>query len=114
MNPPGQPAAGVQYQGGAPGQSGPAGVQYVVAADAPRDHVLWSIFTFVYSNPFCLGLVALIYSIKARDRKWIGDMEGVRHYGSKARSFNIWASALGAVLFLVFLIVTCIRLSYLT
>uniref|UniRef100_A0A7N6FBB4 Uncharacterized protein n=1 Tax=Anabas testudineus TaxID=64144 RepID=A0A7N6FBB4_ANATE len=30
----------------------------------PKDHIIWSLRCFVYSNPFCLGLAALIFSIK--------------------------------------------------
>ncbi|XP_068168125.1 interferon-induced transmembrane protein 3-like [Antennarius striatus] len=108
MNPAVQPPLG--EMSGKPGQPGPPVVQYTVAAEAPKDHVLWSLFTFVYSNPFCLGLVALIYSIKTRDRKWTGDVEGARHYSSKARCFNIWATALGAVMFVLCIIAVIIRI----
>ncbi|KPP66390.1 hypothetical protein Z043_115110 [Scleropages formosus] len=31
-----------------------------------RDHIVWSLCNFFYMNPCCLGLAALIYSIKVR------------------------------------------------
>lgn len=30
----------------------------------PPDYAVWSIATFIYGNPFCLGLIALICSMK--------------------------------------------------
>ncbi|XP_043938612.1 dispanin subfamily A member 2b-like [Protopterus annectens] len=59
-----------------------------------RDHIIWSIFTTVYMNIFCLGLMALAFSIKSRDRKVLGDMEGAHHYGSTAKVLNIIALVL--------------------
>uniref|UniRef100_A0A3B4F7Q2 Uncharacterized protein n=1 Tax=Pundamilia nyererei TaxID=303518 RepID=A0A3B4F7Q2_9CICH len=35
-----------------------------VIIEYPQDHIIWSLCCFVYSNPCCLGLAALIYSIK--------------------------------------------------
>ncbi|XP_056272350.1 interferon-induced transmembrane protein 5-like isoform X2 [Pseudoliparis swirei] len=35
-----------------------------VAPGAPSDHVVWSICSFIHLNPCCLGLLALIFSIK--------------------------------------------------
>ncbi|XP_031697387.1 dispanin subfamily A member 2b-like [Anarrhichthys ocellatus] len=82
-------------------------VQYTtvnIASEAPRDHVIWSIFNFFHLNPFCLGLAALIFSIKARDRKMAGDMSGARHYGSTARCLNIWATVLVCLIVLICII----------
>ncbi|KAI4825708.1 hypothetical protein KUCAC02_021379, partial [Chaenocephalus aceratus] len=64
-----------------------------VPPEPPRDHIIWSLCCLFYSNPCCLGLAALIFSIKARDRKVVGDMEGARRYGSTARCLNICATA---------------------
>uniref|UniRef100_A0A8C7Y8I7 Uncharacterized protein n=1 Tax=Oryzias sinensis TaxID=183150 RepID=A0A8C7Y8I7_9TELE len=36
----------------------------VLQAEPPRDHIIWSLCCFLYSNPLCLGLAALIFSIK--------------------------------------------------
>uniref|UniRef100_A0A3Q3CHP6 Uncharacterized protein n=1 Tax=Haplochromis burtoni TaxID=8153 RepID=A0A3Q3CHP6_HAPBU len=104
------PLQGVNY-GGLPGQ--PGVVQHTavnitrgqpVITEAPKDYIIWSLCCFVYSNPFCLGLAALIYSIKARDRKVVGDVDGARHYGSTARSLNIAATIIGAIGFFIFII----------
>ncbi|KAJ8252516.1 hypothetical protein COCON_G00218280 [Conger conger] len=76
----------------------------------PRDHVLWSLFNFVYMNVCCLGFGALYFSIKARDRKVVGDIEGARGYGSKARCFNIVALFL-SLLFFIIIIILCVFIS---
>uniref|UniRef100_A0A4W5MEB1 Uncharacterized protein n=1 Tax=Hucho hucho TaxID=62062 RepID=A0A4W5MEB1_9TELE len=55
----------------------------------PRDHIIWSLCSLVYFNPFCLGLLAVYFSIKSRDRKMVGDLEGARGHGKTARCFNI-------------------------
>ncbi|XP_025765082.1 dispanin subfamily A member 2b isoform X2 [Oreochromis niloticus] len=75
-----------------------------VIIEYPQDHIMWSICCFVYANPFCLGLVALLYSIKARDRKVAGDVDGARRYGSTARNLNIAATIIAAIGFLIFII----------
>ncbi|KAM8807318.1 IFM5 protein, partial [Eudromia elegans] len=64
---------------------------------APRDHLVWSLFSTVYMNFCCLGLVALAFSVKARDRRAAGDVEGAQHLGSRARCYNALATA-GSVL----------------
>ncbi|XP_061077944.1 dispanin subfamily A member 2b-like [Conger conger] len=71
----------------------------------PRDHVLWSLFNFFYMNVCCLGFGALYFSIKARDRKVVGDIEGARGYGSKARCLNIVALCLSLLFFIIIIIV---------
>ncbi|XP_030586902.1 uncharacterized protein LOC115781401 [Archocentrus centrarchus] len=91
---------------GQPG--GPQLVQHTtvnITAEPPKDHIIWSLLCFVYLNPCCLGLAALIYSIKARDRKVARDLEGARHYGSTARQFNIAATVLVAIGILVSIII---------
>uniref|UniRef100_A0A8C5C4V0 Dispanin subfamily A member 2b-like n=1 Tax=Gadus morhua TaxID=8049 RepID=A0A8C5C4V0_GADMO len=54
----------------------------------PRDYVVWSICSLFHGNPFCLGLVALIFSFKARDMKVIGDLQRARGYSKWALRFN--------------------------
>ncbi|KAK1887162.1 Dispanin subfamily A member 2b [Dissostichus eleginoides] len=112
MNSEGYPSDSVPLQGryegfhGEPG--GSAGVQYItvsVPPEPPRDHIIWSLCCLLYANPCCLGLAALIFSIKARDRKVVGDMEGARHYGSTARCLNIWATVLFSIMIVIFLII---------
>ncbi|KAF7667115.1 hypothetical protein LDENG_00075630 [Lucifuga dentata] len=48
----------------------------------------------MHSNPFCLGLVALCYSVKARDQKVLGDLPGARYYGAAAFYVNICSTFL--------------------
>ncbi|KAK9516365.1 hypothetical protein VZT92_024302 [Zoarces viviparus] len=110
---------GLPAQPGHPGYPGyPGGhtvVQYTtvnIESEAPRDHVIWSIFNFFHLNPCCLGLAALVFSIKARDRKMAGDMSGARHYGSTARCLNIWATVLICLLSLIFIIVIALTNSF--
>ncbi|XP_030282398.1 dispanin subfamily A member 2b-like [Sparus aurata] len=105
MNPAGQPGEPVPLQercDGFPGQPrGPAVGQYTtlnISSEPPKDHIIWSLYCFVYSNPFCLGLAALIFSIKARDRRMAGDLDGARHYASKARCLNISATVIGPII----------------
>uniref|UniRef100_A0A3B3CW87 Uncharacterized protein n=1 Tax=Oryzias melastigma TaxID=30732 RepID=A0A3B3CW87_ORYME len=131
MNPvyPNAPLQGeaVPLQGGPyptyPGQfHGPtaAGGQhnFVLQSEPPRDHIIWSIFCFFYSNPFCLGLAALVFSIKSRDRKMVGDLEGARHYGSTARCLNIAATiivcitALIVIIVVAFISIQCYKIKY--
>ncbi|XP_030281036.1 dispanin subfamily A member 2b-like [Sparus aurata] len=104
MNSAGYPREAVPLQGrydGFPGQpGGPAVVQCTtvnISSEPPKDHIIWSLCCFVYSNPLCLGLAALIFSIKARDRKVAGDLEGARHYASTARCLNIVATVLASI-----------------
>uniref|UniRef100_UPI00398E8F05 dispanin subfamily A member 2b-like n=1 Tax=Pristiophorus japonicus TaxID=55135 RepID=UPI00398E8F05 len=66
-----------------------------------RDHFVWSIFNFFYMNTCCLGFVALIFSVKSRDRKVVGDVEGARHYASTARSLNIAATVISILVFII-------------
>ncbi|XP_030221619.1 catalase isoform X1 [Gadus morhua] len=39
-------------------------VTIVNPVEHPRDYVVWSICSFFHANPFCLGMAALIFSIK--------------------------------------------------
>ncbi|XP_054828713.1 dispanin subfamily A member 2b-like [Eublepharis macularius] len=74
----------------------------VVVAPA-RDHIVWSIFSTLYCNFCCLGFMALAFSVKARDRKVVGDHSGASSYGSTARCLNITALMLN--LLIIFLII---------
>ncbi|XP_026031042.1 dispanin subfamily A member 2b-like [Astatotilapia calliptera] len=115
MNPPDYPTEDVPLQGvnygGLPIQ--PAVVQQTavnintdvpVIIEYPQDHIIWSICCFAYANPFCLGLAALIYSIKARDRKVVGDVDGARRYGSTARCLNIISTIIVSTVFCALII----------
>ncbi|XP_071344290.1 dispanin subfamily A member 2b-like [Trachinotus anak] len=113
MNPRGHPAETFPLQvgnnEGPPGQpGGSAVVQYTtvnINTEPPQDHIIWSLCCFVHFNPCCLGLAALIYSIKSRDRKVAGDLDGARNYGSTARCLNIWSTVLACIIGLVFIII---------
>ncbi|XP_023255996.1 dispanin subfamily A member 2b-like [Seriola lalandi dorsalis] len=112
MNPEGQPAEVVPLQvgrnDGPPGQPGTSAVvEYTtvnIHTEPPPDHIIWSLCCFAHCNPCCLGLAALIYSIKARDKKVAGDLEGARKYGSSARCLNIWSTVLACTMILIFII----------
>ncbi|XP_078539928.1 interferon-induced transmembrane protein 1-like [Lissotriton helveticus] len=60
----------------------------------PRDHLIWSLFTAIYMNFCCLGFLALVFSVKARDRKLVGDLNAAISYGCTAKSLNISAMVL--------------------
>ncbi|NWI53993.1 IFM2 protein, partial [Calyptomena viridis] len=60
----------------------------------PRDHLLWSLCTTLYGNIFCLGFLALVFSVKSRDRKVLGDYSGALSYSSTAKCLNITALVL--------------------
>ncbi|XP_026221866.1 dispanin subfamily A member 2b-like [Anabas testudineus] len=95
----------VERYGGVPAQPGaPTMVQYTsvsVTTEPPKDHIIWSLCCFVYSNPFCLGLAALIFSIKSRDQKAAGDLEGARQYSSTALHLNIVATIAFSILVII-------------
>ncbi|XP_077425294.1 dispanin subfamily A member 2b-like [Vanacampus margaritifer] len=93
-----------------PGQ--PAGSTMVqfstqnVSRQQPRDYIIYSLFSFVYmGNPFCLGLMALIYSIKARDQKVVGDIEAAKKHASTAKYLNIAASITVGISFVICIII---------
>nr|XP_014353736.1 PREDICTED: interferon-induced transmembrane protein 1-like [Latimeria chalumnae] len=76
--------------------------------EVPRDHFLWSIFNTLFGNFCCLGFLALIFSVKSRDRKVVQDMEGARHYGSTARCLNITALVFNIILAIIAIILLVI------
>ncbi|XP_063800818.1 interferon-induced transmembrane protein 1-like [Pseudophryne corroboree] len=80
-----------------------------IMPEAPpvRDHIIWSLFNTMYMNFCCLGLIALVFSVKSRDRKLLGDKSGAHSYGTTARSLNIAATTL-SVLFVVVMIIIVI------
>ncbi|XP_039600585.1 interferon-induced transmembrane protein 1-like [Polypterus senegalus] len=47
----------------------------------------------------------------SRDRKVVGDLEGARYYGSRARCFNVAALAVSLLFFLIFLILVIFSVS---
>uniref|UniRef100_A0A669DQS7 Interferon-induced transmembrane protein 1-like n=1 Tax=Oreochromis niloticus TaxID=8128 RepID=A0A669DQS7_ORENI len=119
MKPPAYVPVQVRAYDGPSGQPGGSVlVQHTtvnVITEPPKDHFIWSLLCFLYSYPWCcLGLAALIYSIKARDRKVAGDLEGARHYGATARQLNITSTvlvALGLLIFIIMIAVVFARIS---
>ncbi|NXW07961.1 IFM3 protein, partial [Fregetta grallaria] len=63
----------------------------------PQDFVLWSFFNSMFCNAFCLGFIALVFSIKARDRIIAHDPTSAGSYGTTAKHLNIAALCLGIV-----------------
>uniref|UniRef100_A0A3P9I1Z4 Uncharacterized protein n=1 Tax=Oryzias latipes TaxID=8090 RepID=A0A3P9I1Z4_ORYLA len=86
----------------------------ILQTEPPRDHIIWSLCSFFYFNPLCLGLAALIFSIKSRDRKVVGDLEGARHYGATARCLNIAATIIASITVIIVIIVYAVIASRLS
>uniref|UniRef100_M3ZIY9 Dispanin subfamily A member 2b-like n=1 Tax=Xiphophorus maculatus TaxID=8083 RepID=M3ZIY9_XIPMA len=76
-----------------------------IPAEPPNDNIIWALVSFVHENPFRLGLVALLYSLKARDRKVVGDQDGARRHASTARALNITATVLISLLVFLCIVV---------
>nr|XP_014339556.1 PREDICTED: interferon-induced transmembrane protein 1-like [Latimeria chalumnae] len=72
--------------------------------EVPSDHFLWSMFNILLGNICCLGFVALIFSVKSRDKKVVQDMEGARHYASTARCLNITSLVFNIIYVLIVII----------
>ncbi|XP_075905358.1 interferon-induced transmembrane protein 5-like [Nelusetta ayraudi] len=77
----------------------------------PRDYLVWSLCNTLYVNFCCLGFMALLYSIKARDQKTQGNLQLAQECSDKAKWYNILAAGwnlllpLLAVVLLVLLLV---------
>ncbi|KAM6408177.1 interferon-induced transmembrane protein 5-like [Rhynochetos jubatus] len=70
-------------------------------APQPGDYMLWSMFNILVGHALtylgCCCFPALVFSIKARDRKVLGDLEGARRHAARAKVLNIVFSVLLAV-----------------
>lgn len=75
-----------------------------------QDHIVWSIFNLIHCNPCCLGLVALLFSVRARDLKVVGDVEGARAQGKKA----MWANIVAVVVTSLAVVITVVTVIVLT
>ncbi|TMS05264.1 interferon-induced transmembrane protein 5 [Larimichthys crocea] len=77
----------------------------------PKDYLIWSLCNTLYVNFCCLGFMALIYSIKARDQKTQGNLQLAQECSDKAKWYNILAAGwnmlipLLAVVLLVLLLI---------
>ncbi|XP_036620521.1 interferon-induced transmembrane protein 3-like [Trichosurus vulpecula] len=68
----------------------------------PRDYLLFSLFNIlVLGNPCCLSFVALVYSVKSRDRKLVGDMNQALSYGNTSKQLNIGSIILNVLLLII-------------
>ncbi|CAI9620041.1 unnamed protein product [Staurois parvus] len=89
-----------------------------IALEEPpvRDHIIWSLFNAMYMNVFCLGFIALVYSVKSRDRKLLKDMNGATGYSSMARKLNIATTAvfifIGIIIAIAFIVSSTASYSY--
>ncbi|KAL9849400.1 uncharacterized protein GJ701_005450 [Geothlypis trichas] len=77
----------------------------------PRDHLVWSLFTTLYGNFCCLGLLAFIFSVKSRDRKVLGDYSGALSYGSTAKYLNITALVINIVIVILVIVFVSLALA---
>uniref|UniRef100_A0A8D0L6T9 Interferon induced transmembrane protein n=1 Tax=Sphenodon punctatus TaxID=8508 RepID=A0A8D0L6T9_SPHPU len=75
-----------------------------IPVEQPRDFVLWSLFNTIFCNFCCLGFFALIFSVKARDRKVVGDTNGAESYSKTAKYLNITNVVLVSLIFIVIII----------
>ncbi|NWY35215.1 IFM2 protein, partial [Pheucticus melanocephalus] len=77
----------------------------------PRDHLVWSLFTTLYGNFCCLGLLAFVFSVKSRDRKVLGDYSGALSYGSTAKCLNITALVINIVIVVIVIVVVSLAVA---
>ncbi|XP_009332362.1 PREDICTED: interferon-induced transmembrane protein 3 [Pygoscelis adeliae] len=92
---------------------GPTVTSFVQPGPVPntQDFVLWSFFNSMFCNPFCLGFIALVFSVKARDCKVLGDLEGARRHGARAKVLNIICSVLLVLIVVAIIVVIIIVIS---
>ncbi|KAG8564376.1 hypothetical protein GDO81_016432 [Engystomops pustulosus] len=89
-----------------PPGNAPSTVVTIREDDNPiRDDLIWSIFNTIYCNLCCLGLVALSYSVKSRDRKLFRDTVGARRHGNSARCCNIAATVISVIFIIIVVVV---------
>ncbi|NXI90625.1 IFM3 protein, partial [Psophia crepitans] len=79
-----------------------------------QDFVLWSFFNAMFCNPFCLGFIALIFSIKSRDRKIARDLASADSYGRTAKHLNIAALCLGILVTIICIVLLILYGSWTT
>uniref|UniRef100_A0A8C5QD67 Uncharacterized protein n=1 Tax=Leptobrachium leishanense TaxID=445787 RepID=A0A8C5QD67_9ANUR len=83
----------------------------VIHEDPPiKDYLLLSVFNIVCVNLCCLGFLALVFSVKCRDRKLVGDLTSARSYSLTARSLNIATTVLTSFFICITLYLSLSRL----
>ncbi|NXS12243.1 IFM1 protein, partial [Neodrepanis coruscans] len=78
----------------------------------PRDHLLWSVFNTLYGNVFCLGFLALVFSVKSRDRKVLGDYSKAQKYSSTAKWLNVAALVINTIIVVIVIVFLAVVFTY--
>uniref|UniRef100_A0A4W3I811 Uncharacterized protein n=1 Tax=Callorhinchus milii TaxID=7868 RepID=A0A4W3I811_CALMI len=68
-----------------------AGPRSGVKAISRVNYSIWSTFSLHFMNMCCFGFVALIFSIKSRDKKILGDIEAAKRHAQTTKKLNITA-----------------------
>lgn len=79
----------------------------------PRDYLIWSLCNTLYVNFCCLGFMALIYSIKARDQKTQGNLQLAQECSDKAKWYNILAAGWNMLIPLLLIVILVLLLIHL-
>ncbi|KAM9808168.1 interferon-induced transmembrane protein 5 [Neosynchiropus ocellatus] len=79
----------------------------------PRDYLVWSLCNTLYVNFCCLGFMALLYSIKARDQKTQGNLQLAQECSDKAKWYNILAAGWNMLIPLLALVLLVLLLVHL-
>lgn len=75
-----------------------------------NDYLIWSLLSLIFCNVFCLGWVALFYSLRARFSKHIDvDEEAGEHFAEKAKECNIQLLISGSMVFSILIVLAIIR-----
>jgi uncharacterized membrane protein len=91
---------------GGPQLSEPLTVPY----KQPKSYLIISILnTFFCSSCICLGILAIIFSVKTREANKYGNHIDAEKYSKKARNFNILAFLLGICFFIIYIILTIVK-----
>eukprot|EP00079_Xenopus_tropicalis_P016013 XP_004914274.1 PREDICTED: dispanin subfamily A member 2b-like [Xenopus tropicalis] len=88
-----------------PGPHCQSTVMTISATELPvRDHLVWSIANTFCMNVCCLGLIAILFSVKSRDQKLIGNRTRAQNYGSIALALNITATVIYGIVIISLII----------
>lgn len=97
-SPPPPPPPGYGGQGyGGQGYGGPAGTP------PPPNHLVWAIV----STLFCclpLGIASIVFAAQVNSKWAAGDVNGAMEASKKARSFALWATIVGVVLVVLYVV----------
>ncbi|XP_074086756.1 interferon-induced transmembrane protein 3-like [Macrotis lagotis] len=89
----------------------PGGLVKSLPSKPPRDYLLASLFNLlVLGNPCCLSFVALVYSVKSRDQKLVGDMNSALAYANTSKKLNIAAIILNVLVIIIAIIICFVYL----